>query len=1266
MKNRLLYLLFAFLPLLSWSQHEQTFTINWMADGTETISGKHLITYPVFEGSVNHRNTATLPCFLLNLERTDSKQIETEIVALQTDTLYFNTLDYYSDADLLTNNWQVNIDYTGETTKIYLLPMKKQGNKIVRLTKFKITINNTDADIDSRSAAFIPQYTDESVLNTGTWYKIGITKSGIYKLSYTDLTEAGIDPSGINPKLIRLYGQYSGMLPEANDKPRPDDLTENAIEIIGEEDGTFNEEDYILFAAQGPVIWRYNMFTGIYEQTNNLYSDTVYYFLTVSDSTGKRVKTIAPPAGPPDQTLTTFNDHAVVDHDLENVTLSGKLWLGERFEGDVNSHQFAFDFPNRIKSKPVLMKMNVVARGVENSYFTVTVNNNTIIDSARVSYVGPNSGHFARERTSTKYFNDEQNLLKVKIVMETGDISATGWLNYLLLNAECELKWRNSSQMIFGNHLSMNENIISKFVLSEVPDNIQIWDITEVTNPQKQLIEKEGTTAGFTVQGKTNQHFIAFDGSSYLKPATINKIANQNLHGTGTLNMVIVTPPIFLPQANELAELHRVQDNFTTKVVTTEQIYNEFSSGMQDISAIRDYLRMLYLRNAFKGKPGYLLLFGDASFDYKDRLPDNNNMVPTFESLESLKFTTSYATDDFFGLLDDNEGFNAVGDLDIGIGRLPVSTIEQANTAVNKIKIYTSRSADVMRDWRNDICFIADDQDMNLHLNQAKSLVSIVDTSSPELNINKIYSDAYYREKISGGYRYPDVHQAIIDQVNKGALIINYTGHGGLTGWAEELILDMPAIRSFSNLNQMPLFITATCEFSRFDDPLFQSAGELVFLNETGGGIALMTTTRLAYAHANIAINSRLYLNLKNSEGNELPRLGDLMRMAKTPSSTNYLNFVLLGDPAMRLAFPEYEIITTSVKNTTGKTNDTIKAMGTVTITGEIQNNGNIVNDFNGYLYPKVYDKKVVYTTRANDPRSYKEDFTLFDKLIYTGKITVSEGRFEFTFVVPDGISYHFGNGRVSYYALDTVNFVDATGYYQNLVVGGIDPDAEPDYNGPEIVMYMNHPEFNNNDVIDKNSTLYATISDPNGISYTGLNIGRDMLLIFDNDYSNTKVVNNLFKPDVDSYTGGTLTIPFENLSGGHHSLTLRAWDLQGNSNEQTIGFTINPDTEKGISNVTVYPNPFNNNAVFRFNNKNGESGLSVSIKVFAIDGKLVGEMNTEISNTGNVIEIPFNWQNVVDGDNNPQAGIFIYEMTISGKNGFKQVVHQKMIKLTE
>ncbi len=1263
MKLRLFILCLIFLPLANKAQQVEPVSVNWLNDETET-GRDYRIVYPVFEGAASHQSFATLPCYEASIPILPSQKIKASVEAVEADTLLF-TGQHYADEDLLTEDFQITTDYRNGVAHVFVLPLAKQNGKIIRLKQFNLITQPVSSANSSPAKTMIHQYRSESVLNTGKWYKIGVVQSGIYKITYADLQTLGIDVANIAPENIKIYGQYRGMLPEANDIERADDLLEDAIEVVGQEDGVFNPDDYILFAAQGPVIWRYNPFSGKYEHKNNLYSDTTFYFLTVGDSVGKRVTQIATPSGSPAETFTTFDDYATVDNDMENVSKSGKLWVGERFSIDTNSRRFVFNFPNRITSEHASVKIHAIARGADFTYFSVKINGREVIDSSRINYIGPNSGYYAKEVTRSRDFVDSDEILTVEVLRETDDMSAVGWLDYLELNAECALKWREG-QMTFANHHSLNTENSYQFVLSDAPENIEIWDLADVTNPKRIALERSGTTVSFVVQGEANQHFIAFDGTQFLTPSSIKEISNQNLHGIGNLNLVIITPEIFLPQAIELANLHREHDNLVTRVVTTNQIYNEFSSGIQDVSAIRDFARMLYKRGNFGSKPGYLLFYGDASFDYKNRVEGNNNMVPTFESAESLKYTTSFATDDFFGLLDDDEGLNSVGTLDVGIGRLPVSTPEQADVALAKIKNYTEASKAVCHDWRNTICFVADDQDMNLHLTQAQSLVAYVDTAYPELNINKIYADAYFREKVSGGYRYPEAHKAIKDQVDAGALIINYTGHGGLTGWSEEHILDMPSIRSFNNYNRLPLFITATCEFSRFDDPLFLSAGEEVFLNKNGGSIALMTTTRLAYAHANIALNSRIYYNLKNTEGNELPRLGDLMRMAKTPSNTNFLNFALLGDPALRLAFPKYEVVTQSLQNNVGKTTDTIRAMSTITVTGEIRENGVRVDDFNGFLFPKVFDKQSVYETRANDPRSFKQTFTLYDKMLYSGKCTVSNGQFQFTFVVPSEITFQYGNGRISYYGVDSVNYSDATGYYENLVVGGVDQNAAIDNEGPDITMYLNGPDFENNDAVDKNPTLFAQLSDPNGISHTGMNIGRDILLIPDDNYHDAQVINSYFEPDIDSYTSGKITIPLHNLTEGIHTATIRAWDLQGNSSEQKIAFYVKTGSNVQLNNVSVYPNPFNAATNFRFYNKSGSSNLKITINIFSITGQLVGKQETELSGAGKEVNIPFNWQTAVNGDGNPGTGVFVAEMIVAGDNGSKEIVRQKLIKLTD
>jgi hypothetical protein len=495
---------------------------------------------------------------------------------------------------------------------------------------------------------------------------------------------------------------------------------------------------------------------------------------------------------------------------------------------------------------------------------------------------------------------------------------------------------------------------------------------------------------------------------------------------------------------------------------------------------------------------------------------------------------------------------------------------------------------------------------------------------------------------------------------------MNYTGHGGADGWAKEKILTLPDIRSYSNLDKMPLFITATCEFSRFDDPLYLSAGEQLFLNDQGGAIALLTTTRLAFAHANVILNRRLYVNLKNTEGNELPRLGDLIRMSKTPSHSNFLNFSLLGDPALRLAFPQHKIETTAVKNNNEKETDTLTALSKITVSGKITNNGVVAENFNGLLYPKIFDKKSTYITRGNDPKSIKQAFRFFDKIIYDGVVTVKNGLFEFSFFVPYNINYEFGKGKISYYALDTVNYIDAVGYNNSIIIGSINTDAENDIYGPDITMYINDTNFEEGDIVDKNSVLHAILKDENGICHTGLGIGRDITIVIDNDNSNQQIVNKFFTPDIDSYTSGKLSLPIENITQGVHTITLKAWDLQNNSSEKTIEFVVNPDENLKVKKVLTYPNPSVNKTMFSFVNNKGGATLEIIINMYDLTGKKVGHLEKTLINTSKVTKTEFSWTNNMYNNSLKKTGIYIYKLIIKDLKGTSQQFRGKLIKVSE
>ncbi len=878
------------------------------------------------------------------------------------------------------------------------------------------------------------QTTTNSVLSTGNWYKIAVNETGIYKLTYTDLVNIGIDVNSINPKNIRIYGNGAGMLSMLNSDFRYDDLVENAIKVIGENDSVFNLNDYVLFYGESPVKWEYNSIDDLFGHQVNYYSGYTYYFLTTDLGAGKRIQLQNSEISPPNQYITTFDDYLF--HESENVNLlkSGRLWLGEIFD-DTLSYNFNFSFPNLETSTPVILTASVYARSAEISSFDIEVNIQPP-QNISVSNVNLSGYTYAAGSSTTFSFTSSSDNISVNILYNKSTSSSVGWLNYITLNAMRNLIMFGS-QVNFRDIQSVGAGNISEFTISNVPDSINIWEVTEPLNVKEQMPSGPVSVdeLSFVLNTDSLREFIAFDTIAFLSPVFIETVANQNLHGLSQAEMLIVCHSSLLNEANNLANHHINHDGFNVHVVTVDEIYNEFSSGAQDISAIRDFVKMFYDRAAtVSEKPKYLLLFGDASYDYKDRIDNNTNLVPSYQSLNSLSPINSFVTDDFFGLLDDGEG-EVSGLLDIGIGRIPAKTTTEAQAVVDKI-IHYSTNAATLRNWRNELCFIGDDEDGNQHMAQADDLAEKIDTMYPCYNINKIYLDNYVQILDSAGYHYPDVENAINNQVEKGALIINYTGCGSEFQWAHENVLDISDIQNWNNIDNPPLFYTATAEFGRFDNPGTVSGGEHIILNPNGGGIGSIVPTRLTYSSSNFALNKAFYdFAFSRNINDEYYRLGELIRLTKINSGSGKRYFALLGDPALMLAYPEYNIITTLINGTDiSFFTDTIFPGNLVTVNGYIEDStGNIYSNFNGTLYYKVYDIEIEDTTLGND--SYSPFiFNTQDYVLYEDTTIIINGEFEIEFTMPSGISTNFGFGKLSYYATDYIT--DAKGCYCDLPVG--------------------------------------------------------------------------------------------------------------------------------------------------------------------------------------------------------------------------------------
>ncbi len=1226
------------------------------------------VNYLSFTGAQNLSEFGAFPVYYYEVDLPGEYfGCEIEVEEISSDTLTQNQSNLLTDNDLVGLNYEQSILYSGNVAKIFVLPFKwnDSHSEIIRLKEFNLRVDFIPVDTQYTHSNEVRSYASESVLNSGTWVKMGILKTGVHKLTYADIENMEINPLQLDVSKIGVFGNYSGVLPESNNKQKLDDLQENSIHVAGLEDGSFDPEDFILFYAQAATTWSYNPFTGRFTHKNNIYTDTTYYFFTPDKGTAKPINMLDGVSLEPTQFVVSFTDYVVYERDYENMISSGKEWFGERFTGDTLEREFSFSFPNLITNDPVYIGMDIIARSFVDSYYSIYVNDELLTDSTMIRLISSTLGIFARKSNKSLTFFADSDEITIKIKYYSEDINSIAWLDFIVLNANRELIF-NRGQMKFCNpHISAAGNI-TQFEIIQTNSNDVVWDITDIHNPKEVIYSVGNDMINFTLPTDSIKNFLIFDNSDYYSPVSYEDIPNQNLHGIDEVNFVIVRPDMFVEEAERLANIHRDHDGLSTICVSPQQIYNEFSSGSQDVSAIRDFMRMLYMKGAFGGERAYLLLFGDASFDYKHRIHENTNLVPTYESQESLRETGSFATDDYFGLLDDHEGASASGNLDIGIGRFPISTSQQAVDIVNKIENYLSYNEDVMSDWRTIICFVADDKDNNLHLNQAEGLIAIADTLHKGIGVNKIFLDAYNKITVPGGFRYPDVNKKINKQMAEGALVLNYTGHGGLIGWTDEMILDVPMINAFDNFDNLPLVITATCEFSRFDDPEFTSAGEYVFLNNKGGAIALLTTTRLAYAHANYIVNRRIYNNLLACDDGSRPRLGDLIRLSKTPSNENYLNFALLGDPALMLAYPQYNVATIENRDGTIEVTDTIHALSVVSVSGEIQHaNGTIVDDFNGYVYPKVVDKASLYTTLGNDGSSYPQDFYLFDKVMFDGRVEVISGKFEFEFMVPKDISYNYGFGKIRYYALDTVKYVDAWGAYDSLYIGGIDEDAETDDIGPDIELYLNTNLFKSGDIVANSPVLLTYIVDDNGINSTGNGIGRDIVMIIDNDHSNPTIMNENFKMDINSFKSGKIVYPLTTLEQGRHTLTIKAWDLQNNSSEKTIEFVVDDAAEIKLTQVLNYPNPFYDQTRFEFiHNKNG-SELEVIIRIYDMNGDFVIELSNNSLNGSNVHETIY-WDGHNKNGDIVASDIYIYTIEVKDNYGNVTVRQQKLFKINK
>ena len=1210
-------------------------------------------------------------------------------------------------------------------THLSLRPVRRnpQTGQPERLVSFDY--NYTAGSTAARTTMTTRTHAPNSVLRAGDWYKVGVAESGIYKLDKTALGKMGVNTGSVDPRNIHLYGNAMGLLPQPNAAPRPDDLAENNVLFVGNTDNVFNDGEYFLFYSPGAHTWEAN--AGAFRHRNNIYTDTTFYFVTANGTPGLRVPTAASPAPTATTpTITTFTYREFYEHDLANLLHSGRYWVGEGF---VNSAQkeFTFGVADLVPNTQVRIAASLVANSATASSFQLTLNNtpfgNPVLD-ARPNY---EFGAIATVSLTNHqgFLATPGNELKVGLTYNSSDPNASGYLDYLEINAQRQLRL-SGAQLEFRSLSNILPGARNRYEMANAA-GAMVWD---VTNPRRPLA-RPLNAGSFVAPSDTLREYVAFQpGGAFATPRLFGRVENQNLHALNTgapLDLVIVTYPIFKAQALRLANHRTTRDNLRVAVVTTSEIYNEFSSGGQDVTAIRDFMKQLYDR-APAGKTMQLLLFGDASYDYKsdpynsknpqdrptwwkDRVPFKNdpdfdafnqNYVPTYESRESLApfyggafGQASYSSDDYYGLLDDDEGEwdelrPGTELLDVGIGRLPVrqpkgqlNNTEQASKIVDKLISYDSPAA--YGKWRNRITLVSDDGNGDLFVGYgSETIAAPMQANTPVYNIHKVYLDLYPQVAVSAGQRSPEANRAIDQSVEQGSLIVNYLGHGGVKGWTDEQILTNASVMALRNANNLTFFTTGTCDFSTYDNPDFTSAGEQSLTdNYTSGAVGLFTTTRVVDAALNAGLNQAYFNRVLQPVNGQMPSIGTVVRLSKNdfpgpgrPGIINNRNYTLLADPSMTLAYPRQTVVLDSInrrnKNGVWVPADTLQALARIRLHGRLMNGTSANTGFTGRAQVTIYDKPTTVMTLGDeaggDPTSADKPrpVEVQENVVYGGQADVKNGQFSLSFVVPKDINYNHGLGKISLYAFDGTNRVDANGYQLKLI-GGAARDVPKDTIPPLISLFMDNESFAFGGLTAQNTTLLAKLSDDSGINTTGAGIGHDITAVLDNDPNKLLVLNDSYVSNVGDFRAGRVNNLFKDLTTGPHSLHLKAWDTYNNSAEREIEFMVARDEKLALDHVLNYPNPFAGFTTFFFGHNqagNVPGTLDVQVQIFTVAGRLVRTLTAVVPST-EAHQKSITWNGRDEYDDQLARGVYVYRVSVrSQANNSTASKYEKLVIL--
>ncbi|MES2862806.1 MAG: type IX secretion system sortase PorU [Bacteroidota bacterium] len=1291
MKKNFLILLFA--SFLGLAQNTKDFSLVWVNNSSFVIGDlKYNLPQFAAENFVFDNSNKTIKYTnIFNVEGLVSdgavslsnvvyETIDASVLGVLNASKISSKLDFKSFSSFARDQAFLSFDFN---------PIIKEGGLYKRVKSFSLEYTVSSSNRLSNSLNAI----QNSVLANGSWHRFYVEKSGVYKVSKGFLQSIGVNVA-VDPRNIKIYGNGGRMLPLLNSIPYPNDLEENAIQFLGEEDGVFNDSDYILFYAEGVDTWNEESLTHV-----NQFADRSYYYVSTSGSSGKRIQNYIEPAASPTLLLSNYDGYQYHEIDLVNAGKIGRRWFGEGFNIE-ESQNFDFTLPNYVSGSAVSFSADFAAVSFVSTSFKVKANN---VEIGNVPIFAANGSDLGFENILNTTFTPTSNSVSVNLEYNNNSVpSAKGYLDYIVLKYNAELKGYGK-QYLFSNSLVETNIGVGQYTVSNATNIKSVWEVTDIYNVTK--LDNSQSSISFKLDLGQDRKFVVVDYSDTYSPLSEKdtNVPNQNLKGTifndnngvpKDIDYLIITPSYLVAQAESLANFHRNNSNMIVRVVTLPSIYNEFGGGKQDVAAIRNFVKYVYNNNPSfpNNKVKYLNLFGDASYDFKDRIKNNTNVIPVYHGFfpsislsanNSTNFSlfNSFMSDDFFAMLDDNEGniSGSIQGVDVAVGRMLVSSNAQAAEMVNKVVEYHNEKS--YGRWRNNLVYLADDpnsatdhsgdwllqKDLNI-------LADEVAADNPFFNTKKILTDAYVQVVSAGGERYPEAKKAFVDAINLGALVLNYYGHGNEESLAVERIFEKADAQTLNNRNKYPLFITITCEFTRFDDPNRPTGGEYMYWNSGGGAISLLATTRQIGQSSGLGINNIVYQHLFDMENGEYLTIAESFRRAKNQSGFVDDRVVFyIGDPALKLAIAKPKIVLTKVNGEDINTTTlSLQALSLATISGEVLNENDIlISNYNGDLAVQVYDKNLNRQTLDNDNvqailgNNYpKLDFVALGEVIYRGNASVVNGKFEFSFIVPQDIQIPVGDARVSFYAKSNNPILqDQRGYNSQIKVGGININAPADTTPPKLKLYMNDTNFVSGGITNKSPIFLAFLEDENGIN-TASGIGHDIVAILDNDENNPFILNDYYETETDNYKKGKVTYQFRDLAPGLHTILFKAWDVYNNLITGEIQFVVIGDGDLELEHVLNYPNPFVSYTEFWFNHNRPFEPLDVQVQILTITGKLVKTINQTIVNEGfNSRDIK--WDGKDDFGDKIGKGVYVYKLTVkSSLTGKKTEKIEKLVIL--